>query len=737
MIREEIYELLQSPDEDVRLRALMDIDPPTGSDEITRFVDMLADKSWRVRKAAVQLLARTDVNRIVPMLVKALSIGHIGMQNVRFHNSAIECLTVIGQPAIPALTQALQNDDKNGRIAAATVLGAIRHHDACDALIQALEDEHINVRYAAVEALSKIPSQQSVTPLTRILEHGEDWLKLPAISALGHIGDFRATPFLINMAEQPLYQQTAVEALGNIGDEKGIPCIIEALSSPDKEIRKTAVMAMDTISKKLDKFHYIIQRPSTYQPLFRSACTEQIMHNIIQIMEERDYNLVLAAIRLLGWSGRQEAAYALLEKIGQEQFVEVVCSSIIHIGDDAVTPLAHAYTNARSLERKILLVECLREINGERVLQLFLEYMQQDEEELLTYALLKAFSVDPFLSLILADKAGGAGHYFERVRRHTEQQLEASHPLTRAEAVFLWGHLGGEAVVDDILNATKDVDPTVRVKAIMHLGCFAQKNSELLEHLSVLLSDDHPGIRKQAALALGKVEQPEVFPSLLLVLDDANPTVRRAAVTGVGEFLSHSYQETYRQQVLDKLADILENRCRRYEDGLLKIEICQTLKRIPCEESQQLLLQLAHDVDFDVRKSALLALGAFTTCTAHFIPTLREFLNDPHWSVREAAVTALGMLGSRDVEEELLAMLDDPDLAVRKALLIALGKIGADKAIPVLVERLASDELEYAAYQGLTHLVSEYRERIADYLSHKNPKVNVFIQHVLEDEKEK
>ena len=146
-----------------------------------------------------------------------------------------------------------------------------------------------------VEALSKIPSQKSVLPLTQILEQDDEWLKLPTISALGHIGDYRATPHLIKIAEQPLYLQTVVEALGNIGDERGIPCIIRALNSSDKEVRKSAVLSLEAMARTLDKIHTIIERPSTYKTLFRTACTEQMMHYLMEFLDEKDYNLMLAA----------------------------------------------------------------------------------------------------------------------------------------------------------------------------------------------------------------------------------------------------------------------------------------------------------------------------------------------------------------------------------------------------------------------------------------------------------
>ncbi|MCP4398102.1 MAG: HEAT repeat domain-containing protein [bacterium] len=729
MITAESSQALQSSDEDVRLQALIKLDAPNTAEDTETLVAILADQSWRVRKAAVQILAKTEIDLVVPFLIKALSVGNIGLQNVRFHNSALECLTEIGHLTIPYLTTALQDPDKDVRIAAANVLGTIRHHDACDALIEALHDEHINVRYAVVEALSRIPSQKSVIPLTQVLEHDEDWLKLPAISALGHIGDYRATPYLMKIAGHPLFLQTVVEALGNVGDEDGIPCIIDALESTDKEIRKTAVMSMEHMARKLDKFHAIIQQPSTYHSLFRSACTEPVMLNLVEFMDDNDFNLVVAAIKLLGWSGQQDAAYALLEHLENEQYQEVVVSALFHIGENAITPLDDAYEHSRSLDTQLLIIDCLREIGGEHALKILLAYLQKGGEELIIYALLKSFT-SPSLNTYFLTAENSP--YFETVLRHAKHYLESTHPLVRAEAVALWGMLRGEKVLDDLLNATKDVDPRIRIKAIEHLGNLIKHRPGILEHLTMLFSDDHPGIRKQVAYALGNAVSPNVFPALLLVLDDSNPLVQRAAVVGLAQYLERHPDEEYRQRVLEKIREVLEHRCRRYEDGLLKIEICRTLEHIESAQSKELLLKLSLDVDFDVRKKAILALGSFRSYTESLVPILLKFLEDTHWSVREAAVTALGLLGTDQVEAELFDMLQDPDITVQKALLVTMGRIGSPKVIPTLIEYLAHDELDDSSYQGLAILAERYREQVLAYEADENPKVHLYLKHILE-----
>jgi hypothetical protein len=234
------------------------------------------------------------------------------------------------------------------------------------------------------------------------------------------------------------------------------------------------------------------------------------------------------------------------------------------------------------------------------------------------------------------------------------------------------------------------------------------------------------------ALALGNAGDPEAFPALLLILDDSNPIVQRAAVIGLATYLENHPQEEYRRKVLEELNDVLEHRCRRYEDGLLKIEICHALEHIEVEQSKELLLKLTLDVDFDVRKMAILALASFRAYAESLTHILLKFLEDTHWSVREAAVTALGLLGTDNVESELFELLEDPDITVRKALLITMGQIGSAEVIPVLVQHLAHDELDYSAYQGLTILAERYRDQLVANHTDKNPKVNLYLNHILE-----
>jgi len=79
-------------------------------------------------------------------------------------------------------------------------------------------------------------------------------------------------------------------------------------------------------------------------------------------------------------------------------------------------------------------------------------------------------------------------------------------------------------------------------------------------------------------------------------------------------------------------------------------------------------------------------------------------LEDEHWSVRCAAATALGRIGSSKAVPGLLARVDDPDATVRRAAVGALGDIRQPAAAGRLLAALGDPALQGAALEALRHL---------------------------------
>jgi HEAT repeat protein len=79
-------------------------------------------------------------------------------------------------------------------------------------------------------------------------------------------------------------------------------------------------------------------------------------------------------------------------------------------------------------------------------------------------------------------------------------------------------------------------------------------------------------------------------------------------------------------------------------------------------------------------------------------------LDDEHWSVRCAAASALGRLGSPKATAALLSRLDDADATVRRATVSALGQVGDVRAAGRLVGALADAGLQAPAFEALRRL---------------------------------
>ncbi len=81
-----------------------------------------------------------------------------------------------------------------------------------------------------------------------------------------------------------------------------------------------------------------------------------------------------------------------------------------------------------------------------------------------------------------------------------------------------------------------------------------------------------------------------------------------------------------------------------------------------------------------------------------------DYRDDP--AVRQAAIQALGKLGTEEAIEPLVSLLDDEDTAIRVSVIHALGHIGSSKVIDPLVRGLESRDphIYTAAAQALGHM---------------------------------
>jgi HEAT repeat protein len=118
-------------------------------------------------------------------------IRALGERDKNAREIAARTLIMIGKPVVPALTEALRNQNVRVRQMAAVALREIADKKAVEPLIQALNDRDSGVRGTATEALINI-GKPSVKPLIQALKDENKDVRLDAVIALGGIGDKHA-----------------------------------------------------------------------------------------------------------------------------------------------------------------------------------------------------------------------------------------------------------------------------------------------------------------------------------------------------------------------------------------------------------------------------------------------------------------------------------------------------------------------------------------------------------------
>ncbi|MGB3510284.1 MAG: sister chromatid cohesion protein PDS5 [Microcoleaceae cyanobacterium] len=202
-------------------------------------------------------------DRAVPALIQTLE-----NDNLLVRWGATQALSQIGKPAIPNLIQALESNQPRVRWGAATALGNIRDSQpdiVIPALVTLLKDPDNRVRRLAAESLSTIIWQKSnstmpstakqiVPQLRAALTDSEKNVRVAAAITLVKIDSTEAAALVPQLREALADSTVSVRkkaalALGKIGVEAAdaVPELREALKDPKVSVRTSAADALGKI----------------------------------------------------------------------------------------------------------------------------------------------------------------------------------------------------------------------------------------------------------------------------------------------------------------------------------------------------------------------------------------------------------------------------------------------------------------------------------------------------------
>lgn len=224
------------------------------------------------RSKAILALADSDyrASDVLDVLLQALrdETDILVREDISF------ALMSMGDYAIDALVDLLQDPNANVRHHAAHTLGKIGNPVVIDDLVGVLHDSSDTVVHKTVYALGQIADARAIGGLVKILGHPNADVQNNLVEALTYFGA-ESIPHLIQRIEHENYavREQVVDILGQIQDESVLPLLKEALFDSDWQVRLSAVNAIGNFGAKIA------------QPILKSKPADQ--SSIVQSLVDR------------------------------------------------------------------------------------------------------------------------------------------------------------------------------------------------------------------------------------------------------------------------------------------------------------------------------------------------------------------------------------------------------------------------------------------------------------------
>jgi len=283
---------------------------------------------------------------------------------------------------------------------------------------------------------------------------------------------------------------------------------------------------------------------------------------------------------------------------------------------------------------------------------------------------------------------------------------EKASELRRTYAINAIGQLATDEVTDYLVQALLSVESDQQAQKLLS-NVLVFLGDKVVRRLMILLAEEGSNVhRKALAQVLIRIGPPAVAVLHEYLFDERWYVVRNAATI---------LAEIRNQESLPHLTPLLAHKELR-----VRRETIRALTKIGGPRAVNILLQAAESDDQDLRRQALLSLGAIRAASA--IPTLLKLLAQRDWSrhtidMKKDAIRALGEIRSSEALTALSRILAQRRW-LRRALhdelrvvaAVALGEIGDEGARAVL-EKAAQDRsapVARAAVQALMQLEKEH-----------------------------
>jgi HEAT repeat protein len=667
---QELEEQLKDDDVEVRREAICSLKGRQDNACITLLLSAMEDMSWRVRKAATDiLLEEYPVEAYIEGLIQLLYRD----ENAGARNSAIEALVRLNKKVTPFLIAAFNTPNRDVRKFIIDVLGEFRDNRSLPLMLKALKDEDENVRVTAVEHIGKVGEASVVDALIEILESGDLWTAYPAADALGRIGDRRAIPALIKALDKKPLREPAIKALSFITDPETLKYIVPFLEDSSRSVQEEAL-------RSIERFYHKGVSEEFITGAIKRLLGEKTLEILIAHARSKKPDVRISAILILGLMKDERAYDPLLEISQDENFAEDVKRALVFIGTDRPESLLPLFETDNAYQKRFI-CEVAGRIASPVYYNTFKNLLQDEDGHIRSLTAIglsrlgnpeaiehiKRLLNDPYEDVQEAavDALSSLGSWLSV--DELISMLRDLNPVLRKNSALLLGRIGSlkevskksetfwSRVVPALGFALKDEVVHVRKAAVEALSLL--KTEDSVKFLTLALTDEDPEIRISSALSLGHIGGAGVFEALSLLLSDPDDPVRVAASRALGILKD--------KKAVGPLIGLLSDK-----NGFVVTVAIESLSSIGGDEARSAILSMLSSEDREVRRTAIKALSSFEDVEEELLP----YLKDDDWATRMAAVEVLGKRPAGVIRSELEKLLDiEEDPIVRKAVEESLG----------------------------------------------------------------
>jgi HEAT repeat protein len=627
--------------------------------------------------------------------------------------------------------------------------------NAVEALLEALEDQEPEVRRGAAWALGVIRNPRAVEPLVSRLRDADESVRSGAAWALGVIGDPRGVPALVDALRDssPEVRRKAAWALGEIGEREAVDALVQVLEDEDLDVRRVTFLVLEKLGWKPTEEEEVRRLIAEREWDRLAGMGDVAVESLIEALSAEDGETRMKAAWALGEIGDRRALEPLLDVLEdlEPQVREKAARSLGKLRDPGALEGLLRLLDDEDEGVRAAASEALGELGWKPE-----EVAAEETEELVVAEAKEVVSVaeeeaavEEMEEVTISSEVGPAAEVVgegeppreeatvEEVLGATELTREVEVPAGEPVAVSAPQETGVEKLEEAEAPLEEILLPAVGKEEAVLSGASEEKpleeipvgamsshaealiaqrswkellalGEEAVLPLAEVLRSGEKGERKKAAFILRQIGLPAV------------PTLRN---------LLHDRKEEVRAVARDILAEL------GWKTGEEE-ELAQSLIREgKWEEVAHLgkpavlpLVRTLRDAEVEKRRMAASLLGNLPDAAA--LEPLLSALQDEDGAVRGRAARALGKLGDARACRHLAEALSDEDADVRARVAASLDRLGWTPA----------DDRERARYfmatrqwNKLAEMAEAAEEALRERLEDADPEVREMARCLLDD----